>query len=372
MIIISRCISKVVIFILLMGLVTVVNADIYRYQDEKGRWHFTDKPPGDDKKADVIDRSEEKQSNRETAKDNSVSDIRDKLYKEFDPQTPVDRATLSVVTVETAMGTGSGFFVSEDCHIVTNRHVIRPVETKTWKKQNESLEKEGTEISKQEDELKSEKERLVRYKRSLEKHKLYIESLPQGYERRQEQSEYDQYKEIYKKDLKKLDNNQRTLKDQVVGFKKRMSEFSLDSSLAGVARTFKVVLKDNSERKAQLVHISKELDLALLRINDCRSPYLELDKDYKVVQGKQVYSIGSPLGQRDHLTSGVITNVRDEAITIDAQILPGNSGGPLINEDGKFIGVNTQKLSMNNPNSQGFGIAIPATQVEKALWSHLR
>ena len=349
-------------------------ADIYRYQDEKGRWHYTDKPPAGNKKVDVLSRSTDdaKNSNPSVASTSQAADLRKALFEKFDPKTPVEQATLAVVTIETVMGTGSGFFVSENCHLVTNRHVLRPSETEYWEKEKKKYEDEKKKLAKEKLSLKEEQERLARYERSLQKHKQYIDTLPQGNERRQEQKEYEQYFEIYQKDLDVLQAARQTLKARQKEFEERMSEFSLNSSLAAVARMFKVIMKDGSERKAQLVHLSRDTDLALLRIDDCRSPFLETDSAYQPVQGARIYSIGSPLGQRDHLTSGVITNVKDDAITIDAQILPGNSGGPLINEKGKLIGVNTLKLSVDNPNSQGFGISIPVRLVEKELGSYIR
>ena len=150
-------------------------------------------------------------------------------------------------------------------------------------------------------------------------------------------------------------------------FDKRQSDFDLDSTMARVARTFEVVMKDGSRRKAQLLHLSNDHDLALLQIKRCASPSLTLAADSSLRQGDRIFSIGSPLGRRDHLTAGIITNIQRDAIVIDAQILPGNSGGPLINEQGRVLGVNTLKFSRDNPLTEGFGIAIPAHIVSEEL-----
>ena len=71
-----------------------------------------------------------------------------------------------------------------------------------------------------------------------------------------------------------------------------------------------------------------------------------------------VFAVGSPLGLADNMTAGVVTRVRGDHIMTDAKILPGNSGGPLITETGKVIGINTLKLA-RNANAEGFGLAIP-------------
>ena len=75
-------------------------------------------------------------------------------------------------------------------------------------------------------------------------------------------------------------------------------------------------------------------------------------------QGMSVFAVGSPLGLADAMTKGVVTRVRRDHIMTDAKILPGNSGGPLITEDGKVIGINTLKLA-RNADAEGFGLAIP-------------
>ena len=64
------------------------------------------------------------------------------------------------------------------------------------------------------------------------------------------------------------------------------------------------------------------------------------------------------------MTSGIITSLKRDQIVIDAQILPGNSGGPLINSQGLVIGINTWKLLANDSKGlDGFGVAIAADRL---------
>ena len=80
-------------------------------------------------------------------------------------------------------------------------------------------------------------------------------------------------------------------------------------------------------------------------------------------QGKTVYTIGSPSGLRHTVTSGIISGFRElreqPLIQIDAPINPGNSGGPLINAQGRVLGINTMILN----NTEGIGFAIPFSRV---------
>ncbi len=59
------------------------------------------------------------------------------------------------------------------------------------------------------------------------------------------------------------------------------------------------------------------------------------------LQGDGVVAIGTPSGQENTITEGIITNVYSDRVTTDAAIGPGNSGGPLLNADGQVIGLNT-------------------------------
>jgi len=90
---------------------------VYKYQDANGNWHFTDSP----------DRIPQ---NAQTVKglvqtDSKMKDLRKQLYDAYQPRTPLEEATLGTVTLKTPLGSGSGFFVTDDGCILTNKHVIR-------------------------------------------------------------------------------------------------------------------------------------------------------------------------------------------------------------------------------------------------------
>ena len=73
-----------------------------------------------------------------------------------------------------------------------------------------------------------------------------------------------------------------------------------------------------------------------------------------------MYAIGSPLGQPDSISTGVISGYGSSFIRTDAKIVPGNSGGPLVLTDGRVIGINTLKQMIRAPEGQfeGLGLAI--------------
>lgn len=98
--------------------------------------------------------------------------------------------------------------------------------------------------------------------------------------------------------------------------------------------------------KVFMIDGSSALDLALLRVHGSDFPYMELSDSDALKQGQRVYAIGSPLGLDNTMSEGIISNVKrvikgTEYIQISVPIAPGSSGGALIDEYGKVVGVTT-------------------------------
>ena len=123
---------------------------------------------------------------------------------------------------------------------------------------------------------------------------------------------------------------------------------------------------DDATYDATVVGQDSQTDLAVLKIEKTGLTAAEFaDSDQSVV-GEFVMAVGSPLGLDTTVTQGIISAVNREVesdgtkytcIQTDAAINSGNSGGALINSDGKVIGINTLKLS--GTGVEGIGFAIP-------------
>jgi len=145
------------------------------------------------------------------------------------------------------------------------------------------------------------------------------------------------------------------------------------------ARQVYVEFSDRNRVPAEIVGFDPDADLALIKVDPeglDLSPLSVSDRDEYAV-GEPVAAIGSPFGERQSLSIGIVSAIDrsiqslsqfsiDNAIQTDASINPGNSGGPLIDAEGRVIGVNQQIETTSGANS-GVGFAIPATAIRFAL-----
>ncbi len=138
----------------------------------------------------------------------------------------------------------------------------------------------------------------------------------------------------------------------------------------------RVTLADQSEWDAKVLGVAPEKDLAVLRLEAPTQKLRALGRgSSKGLQvGQSVYAIGNPFGLDQTLTTGVVSALNREIRSIDqtriirnvvqtdAAINPGNSGGPLLDSNGRLIGVNTQ-IASTSGSSAGIGFAIPVDTV---------
>lgn len=140
------------------------------------------------------------------------------------------------------------------------------------------------------------------------------------------------------------------------------------------ANTIHVTLSDSRQYAAKVLGTDRINDVAILKITDEKSfPVAELSSSEEVRIGEWVATIGNPLGVGQTVTVGVLSargrHISDSSVELrdllqtDAAINPGNSGGPLVNVQGRVIGINTAII----PSAQGIGFAIPAETVVRII-----
>ena len=140
-----------------------------------------------------------------------------------------------------------------------------------------------------------------------------------------------------------------------------------NNHLVSDAEKVLVKVKENSEVEAEVIGTDPDTDLAVIKIDTKDLTHLELADSDKLEVGEWVVAIGNPFRLSHTVTAGIVSAKGrsgfrlaefEDYIQTDAAINPGNSGGPLLNLDGKVVGINTFIISQSG-GYMGIGFAIP-------------
>jgi S1-C subfamily serine protease len=145
------------------------------------------------------------------------------------------------------------------------------------------------------------------------------------------------------------------------------------------ARQVYVAFADGNQVDAKIVGTDPNADVALLKIDPkgLKLRPLPLGESEGVDVGEPVAAIGSPFGERQSLSVGVISAIDrtiesltsfsiSGAFQTDAAINPGNSGGPLVDGNGRVIGIN-QQIKSTSGGGEGVGFAVPIDAIKRSL-----
>ena len=124
---------------------------------------------------------------------------------------------------------------------------------------------------------------------------------------------------------------------------------------------------------SRVLYVDPLYDLAFLEISENNMPEVNLNEEDELQEGEQIIAVGHPFRLKFTATSGIISNtnhLKDEISYIqhDAALNPGNSGGPLVNNDGKVIGVNTFIIR----DGQNIGFSLPISYLKNTLEEYLK
>jgi serine protease Do len=146
------------------------------------------------------------------------------------------------------------------------------------------------------------------------------------------------------------------------------------------ASRISVIFSDGTPVNAKLIGVDPDSDLAVLRVDSKNLSAAPIGTSSDLMIGETVVAVGNPFGLSGTVTTGVVSALgrsvpsKEEGRTFtdfiqtDASINPGNSGGPLLNIEGKVVGINTAILG----NAQGIGFAIPVDRAKKVIQDLLR
>jgi len=141
--------------------------------------------------------------------------------------------------------------------------------------------------------------------------------------------------------------------------------------IAGASEIF-VTTIDGREYKAKVVGADERTDVALIKIDESNTPALQIGSAKNLRKGEWVLAIGSPFGLDSTVTAGIISAIGRETgdylpfIQTDVAVNPGNSGGPLLDLEGKVIGINSQIVSRSG-GFMGISLAIPIDEAMEVV-----
>ena len=147
----------------------------------------------------------------------------------------------------------------------------------------------------------------------------------------------------------------------------------LQDNRRSVANTVIVQLADRREFRAKVLGVDAGTDIAVLKIEGKGLPYARFADSDKARVGDVVFAIGNPLDAGLTVTSGIVSALGrsgklgmgmafEDFIQTDAAINPGNSGGPLIDFEGRLLGMNTA-IKSGTGLSVGLGYSIPSNLI---------
>jgi serine protease Do len=248
----------------------------------------------------------------------------------------------ATVLIETGWGIGSGFIIDDQCHVITNRHVV---ETDGSRMANAVVREPDTRAA-----MAEAQDRLAEAIYRAEQRLRMLRNQPAANLERFE-----------------LERRIAEMRQQLADPSKYVKKYVANAVDKAARVGFTAKLPDGTKYDSLYAKFAKDMDLALFQLPANRCPHISPGRSKGIAFGQRLYTIGNPSGMAYTVTSGVFSGERMDGATrllqTDAPINPGNSGGPLITEDGRVIGVNTMVLR----NTQGIGFALPIEAVLDAF-----
>jgi Do/DeqQ family serine protease len=141
------------------------------------------------------------------------------------------------------------------------------------------------------------------------------------------------------------------------------------------ATSIEVTTKDNRRLKAKLIGRDPDTDISVLQIPGGNLTAVPIGDSDRLQVGDFVLAIGNPFGLGQTVTSGIISALGrsglgiegyEDFIQTDASINPGNSGGPLVDLQGRIVGINTAIVAPTGANV-GIGFAVPINMARQVM-----
>ncbi len=264
----------------------------------------------------------------------AASGLEAQLAKFFPARNAVEAARNATVFIKTGWGMGSGFIVDEDCHVITNRHVVDTDGARVANNVVTDPEMRG---------------RIAVAQQQLEASINYAQRLRRALVG-QPGTNLEQLQ---------LDNRIKAMQADLADVPGKVSKVISQKVESSGHNGFTASLVDGTEYTGLHAETADDVDLAMFTLPADHCPHIVPGNSTRLILGERLYTIGSPSGLAYSVTSGVFSGERGQdkkrLLQTDAPINPGNSGGPLVTESGQVVGINSMVLR----GTQGIGFAIP-------------
>ena len=262
------------------------------------------------------------------------SGLEAQLARTHPARNAIEVARNATVLVKTSWGFGSGFIVDEDCHVITNRHVVESDGARVAARVTQDAQGQAG--------IASARQRLLLAISQAQRVRRALETQP-GTNLEQMQ----------------LDSKIAEMEEALAHLSERVDEAISDRVEESARTGFAAILVDGTEYDGLHAEFADHADLALFQLPASHCPHVVVGSSTGIALGERLYTIGNPSGLTYTVTSGVFSGERRQGeqrlLQTDAPINPGNSGGPLLEQDGEVIGINTLVLR----GTEGIGFAIP-------------
>ena len=257
---------------------------------------------------------------------------RDRLETSAAPRNPIERARLATVQLRSPMASGTAFFIDSSCRAFTNKHVLEAMATEDGSAPDRNLRAAQDLVRKIE--LEIENKRTRRFRRCPSCRLAEVDA-------------------TLTREFERLDQA-------------RAAADAVNDPYDAGSRGTVAMLADGEEVSLEVLWQSERSDLAVVRLNAVDCPFIRPAPDDDLEFGQRLFAIGNPLGLTHSVTSGVFSGYREDSygqrvIQTDAPINSGNSGGPLLTEDGRVVGINTAVAR----GASGIGFAIPFSRARE-------
>jgi len=259
-----------------------------------------------------------------------------KIAGAFPPNNSIEAARNATVLIKTGWSTGSGFILDEDCHVVTNRHVV---DTDATRVANMVLDPDA-------------QARIANSEQQLQQAIAGAQRVRHSWAAQPGRN----------LDVVKLDAQIQTMREKLAELSNLRQNIG-DKVARSDHEGFSVTLVDGTEFTGLHAKIAGDVDLALVKLPADHCPHVVAGSSLSLSLGERLFTIGNPMGLTDSVTSGVFSGQQKLAgqrvLQTDAPINHGNSGGPLLTGNSQVVGINTMVMA----GAHGIGFAIPIETV---------